>query len=97
MSTGEIRIDPERLRSVATSVRSAHDTLAATPRYSNLHAGDHRGRLADAVDDFIRKNEGPREELIQQLLIAAEMLDAAWEGYSKVESCLVRALAPEGN
>ena len=95
MPTGEIRVDPERLRSVATSVRSAHDTLAATPRYSTLHAGDRRGRLADAVSDFITKNEGPREELIQQLLIAAEMLDAAYQGFSEVESCLVRALSPE--
>ena len=97
MSQREIRVDPERLAALASSLHLAHNTLAASPTYAHLEAGDVRGRLPGAVSDFINNNGGPREELIQQLDKAAQVLDAAAQGFGETESCLVRALTGEGS
>jgi len=95
MSQRAIQVDTERLGALASSVALAHSTLAASPRYAHLEAGDVRRRLPDAVSDFITMNEGPREELRASLECAANTLDAAWRGFSETESCLVRALTGE--
>jgi hypothetical protein len=97
MSQREIRVDPERLAALASSLHLAHNTLAASPTYAHLEAGDVRRRLPDAVSGFINNNNGPREELIQQLDQAAQALDAASQGFGDTESCLVRALTGEGS
>lgn len=92
MSQREIRVNPEELGALASSLRLAHRTLATSPRYAHLEAGDVWGRLPGAVSDFITKNEKPREELIQQLDVAAHALGAAARTFGETESCLVRAL-----
>lgn len=96
MSRREIRVDPERLGALASGLRLAHTTLATSPRYAHLEAGDVWGRLPGAVSDFITKNEKPRDELLQQLDVAAHALDAAARTFGETESCLVRALTGRG-
>lgn len=95
MSQREIRVDLERLGALSSSLHLAHNTLAASPNYSQLAAGDTRRRLPDAVSDFITSNSGPRDELVQQLAAAARAVDVAHEAFSVAESCLVRALTGE--
>lgn len=92
MSQREIRVDLDRLDALSSSLHLALNTLAASPNYSQLEAGDTRRRLPDAVSDFINKNNGPREEMLQQLDAAAKAVDAACSGFGETESCLVRAL-----
>lgn len=92
-----ITVDPERLDALASGLRLAHNTLAASPRFSHLEAGDVRRRLPDAVDDFISKNQGPRDALVQQLDVAAQMLAEASRAFADTESCLVRALQGGGS
>ncbi len=95
-SRQQIVVDPQRLEALAASLHVAHNTLAASPDYAHLEAGDVDRRLAGTVSDFITKNKAPRERLVEQLEAAAEALDAAWKGFSQVESGLVRALTGEG-
>lgn len=92
MPQREIRVDLERLGQLASSLHLARHALAASPTYAQLGAGDRRGRLPGAVSDFIDSNTGPREELLQQLVAAAQAVDAACQGFDDAESCLVRAL-----
>lgn len=97
MSQREIRVDPDRLAVLAASLRLAHTTLAASPRYAHLEAGDVRGRLPGAVRDFITGNSSPREELVQQLDMAGQLIGAAQQAFAETESCLVRALTGGGS
>lgn len=87
-----IVVDPLRLAALSANLKVAHDTLDRSPRYSRLDAGDVRGRVADAVSDFISKNEGPREEMVQQLHMAYQMIGVAARAFSDAESFLVQAL-----
>ena len=56
MATGEIRVDVARLLDIAADLGLAHRTLAGSPAYTELNAGDRAGRVPDAVHDFISKN-----------------------------------------
>lgn len=95
MTTGEIRVDVARLLDIAADLRLAHTTLAGSPAYTELNAGDRAGRVPGAVEDFIGKNRGPRERLVQQLDAAHRCTEAAAIGFGENEAWLVRAL--EGN
>lgn len=92
MSRREIRVNPEELGALAYNLGLAHETLATSPCYAHLEAGDVWGRLPGAVSDFITKNEKPRDELIQQLDVAARALGAAARTFGETESNLARAL-----
>lgn len=97
MPQGEIRVDPERLSALASSLALAHATIEASPRYARLEAGDREGRLRDAVTDFIVKNEGPREDMRMQLKQAADAVAATARSFAETESCLVQALTGGGS
>lgn len=90
-----IVVDPAALAVVASNLKLAHDTLALAPRYTRLDAGDVRGRVPDAVSDFITKNEGPREEIVAQLNAAYRQIEVVASSFADTENCLVRALTGE--
>lgn len=88
----ELRADTEALYDIASKLDLAHRALRDSPMYSTLHAGDVRGKVPDAVEDFIMKNKTPRETLVAQLKVAHDCVEAAHINFGHVESCLVRAL-----
>ena len=92
-----IIVDPERLGALAASLQLAHTTLAASPSFSHLEAGDVRRRLPDEVTSFITSNQKVHDELVQQLDMAAQATDAAARCFAGTESSLVRALTGEGS
>lgn len=95
--SARIVVDTNELWQFAESLRLAHRDLEASPTYARLDAGDTRGRLPDAVSDFITKNEGPREEMVQQLQSAYEMIVCAAQAWDDTENCLVQALTGEND
>jgi hypothetical protein len=93
----EIVVDPVELAELADSLNLARRALEATPRYANLEAGDKRGRVAEAVEEFTSRNTTPRDELLQQLVTAWEAVHTAARVWGETETCLVRALADGGS